>query len=256
MNNDYYYCYDLPVPYKTIKIYPIKVIDQMMFNAVSQCLLLEKNIIPDAKIISMTDLEYIFHATKEDVERKPYLIWFDRLLSLCIPEDKSFENIEESMKRYGYDEKGKVYFIINEEKYNSSDYEKIKAIICEQNMVELPDLNMSKEVRDSLEEARNYKNRLSGTKPASMEEYLVSIAGITGWTFEYIQSMTIRKFIKTVRRLDNLIHYKIYLAASMSGIVTFKDTSFIKHWLVGLEEKEKYSDVILSLDEVKNKVSL
>ena len=36
--------------------------------------------------------------------------------------------------------------------------------ICEQNMIELPDLSISKEVRDSLEEAQRYRNKLNGVK--------------------------------------------------------------------------------------------
>jgi len=68
--------------------------------------------------------------------------------------------------------------------------------------------------------------------------------------------MTIRKFLKSIRRMDNLIHYKIYLAASMSGMVEFKDKSFIKHWLSQLDDENKYSDVSVDLDEIQDKVSL
>jgi len=68
--------------------------------------------------------------------------------------------------------------------------------------------------------------------------------------------MSVRKFINTIKRMDNLIHYKIYLAASMSGMVEFKDKSFIKHWLTGLEEDDKYGDVSINLDDMQNKVSL
>ena len=40
----------------------------------------------------------------------------------------------------------------------------IKNIICNQNMIELPDETISKQVRDSLEEARKYKQRLHNSK--------------------------------------------------------------------------------------------
>ncbi len=250
-----YNIFDSPVPYRNIKIYPVTVKDYMFFNVYSNSLYLDKNSIPDPKIISMTELGYLYYITEIDPEH-PYLIWFDRLLALCIKEDESFMDIQESIKRYKYDEKGKPYFVIGEEKYFEKDFEEIRDIIATQNLIEKPDYTISKEVRDSLNEAREYKNRLSGMKSGSIEDYIISISVVTGWTFDYIQSMTIRKFTKSIRRLDNFIHYKIYLAASMSGMVKFDDKSFIKHWLSDIESDDKYSDVSMDLNTVQNKVSL
>jgi len=256
MNLENYTTYDMPVPYKNLNLYPICVVDYVRFNIYSSCFLLEKNYIKDIKIISMTELEYIYSLAEQDTEANPYLIFFDRLLSLCLKEDESFENIEKSITRYKYDEKNKPYFEIGGERYTSKDFDTIRDIVCEQNMVELPDYSIQKEVRDSLEEAQRYKNRVSGVKPASFEDYIISLATVTGWTMDYIHSLTIRKFIKSVQRLDNLIHYKIYLTASMSGLVEFKDKSFIKHWLTSIEDKDRYSDVSLDYDALKSKISL
>lgn len=251
-----YLALDLPVPYKGLNIYPIYLKDYYSFYLNLQCLLVEKNNIPDAKIISMTDLEYIYYATTEDVINTPYLIWFDRLLSLCIKDDPSFEKLEESIKRYTVDEKGKPFFKIGEIQYDSSDFLEIKKIICEQNLVELPDQSISKEVRDDIEKARAYKNKMvGGYKTGTFEDYIIALSISTGWTMEYIRELTLRKFTKSIRRMDNLIHYKIYLAASMSGMVEFKDKSFIKHWLVDLEETHGYDDVTMSLEDAKNKIS-
>jgi len=256
MNLSYYLTYDLPVPYRNIKVYPVTVKDYILFNLYSQCFLLDKNSIPDAKIISMTELEYIYRATEGDAENKPYLLWLDRLFSLCFKEEDSFERIETSIGRYRMDGNRKPLFFIREEEYTSKDYDELKSIICEQNYIELPDESISKEVRDSLEKAQEYKNRISGVKPATLEDYFVSLSTVTGWTIDYIHSMTIRKFIKSIRRLDNYVHYRIYLAASMSGMVEFKDKSFIKHWLTNLDETDKYKDVTVNLDEMQKKVSL
>jgi hypothetical protein len=246
--------YDLPIEYKGIKIYPVTVKDYLLFNVYAQCLSLDKNSIPDIKIISMSELEYIYYSTQNNAEEQPYLLWFDRLLSLCLKDEKSFEKLEESIQRYYMGERDKPFFKIGNEVFDSYDYTKIKEIIAEQNMVELPDFSISKEVRDSLEEARRYKARES--KPVSFEDYLVSLSIATGWKLEDIYTMTIRKFTKSIRRMDNLIHYKIYLAASMSGMVEFKDKSFIKHWLSNLEENNNFGDVTMDLDSVQGKMSL
>jgi hypothetical protein len=252
MDINYFIIYDLPIPYGNIELYPITVKDYVLFNAYASCLSLDKNSIPDAKIIAMTYLEYIYYSAKD----KPYLLWFDRVLSLSIKNDDSFEKIEESIKRYDYDEKGKPFFIIRGEKYTSKDFDEIRKIICQQNLIELPDTSISKEVRDSLEKAREYKNKISGSKPASFEDDIVALSIITGWSLEYVYSMSIRKFIKSIKRMDNLIHYKIYLTATMSGMVEFKDKSFIKHWLSDLENEDKYADVSISMDALQSKISL
>ncbi len=252
-----YITYDLPVPYRNIKLYPATVKDYNIFNAYSQCLTIDKNSIPDPRVISMTNLEYIF-STVNSSEGEPYLLWFDRLLGLCLKDEKSFEDMTQSLERYGYTKEAspKPVFAINEEIYTSEDFEVLKEIIAKQNMVELIDENISKEVRDSLEKAREFKRRLSGKKPATTEDYIISVAAVTGWTFEYIYAMSIRKFIKTIRRLDNLIHYKIYLNALLTGMSEFKDKSVIIPWLSNLDDdNEKYSDVSIDLQEMQDKVS-
>jgi hypothetical protein len=257
MELTYYLYYDLPVPYKKIKIYPVTVKDYLLFNAYSSCLLLDKNSIPDVKAISMNNLEYIFYCAYKENKKEEYLVSLDRILSMCLKEDKTFENINESIKRYRRDEKtGKPFFVIEEERYLSEDFEEIKKIICQQNLVEIPDETISKEVRDSLEKARKYKEKLSGNKTGSFEDYIVSLSMATGWQLEYIYSMPVRKFIKAIRRMDNFIHYKIFLAASLSGMVEFKDKSVIKHWLSDIENDDKYKDVSVDLDTMSDKISL
>lgn len=256
MDINYLITFDLPVPYKNVTIYPATVRDYGIFKVYEECFYLEKNSVPDPKIISMTELEYLYYLYQNN-KKVPYLIWFDRVLSICLKDDKSFEDIQTSMKRYKYDEKGKPFFTIGEkeERYTAKDFAEIKKIICMQNLVELPDENISMEVRHSLELAKEYKRKISGDKPATLEDYIISLATITGWNFDYIYGMSIRKFIKCLKRLDNYIHYRIFLSASMSGMVEFKDKSFIKHWLSGLDDDDKYKDVSMDLSTVQDKIS-
>jgi len=106
-----------------------------------------------------------------------------------------------------------------------------------------------------MEEAKRYREKMSKSVPATLEDYLVSLSIATGWSLDYIYSMTIRKFFSSLKRMDSFVHYKIYLTASLSGFVEFKDKSFIKHWLDGLEKKGKYQDVSVDLDSVQEKLS-
>jgi hypothetical protein len=257
MDISYYATYDLPVPYKDLLVYPATVKDYMLFNVYAQCLTFDKNTIPNKKVISMTNLEYMFYSAENEEKDIPYLLLFDRLLSICLKDDESFRNPEESLLRYKYDTNKKPFFEIKSTKYTPKDFDELKIIICEQNMIELPDETISSDVRKSLEKAREYKKSLNKSKTdISLEDYIVSLSVATGWSIDDIYKMSIRKFIKSIQRYDNLIHYKIYLTASMSGMVEFKDTSFIKHWLSNLDDADKYNDVSIDLDKVKDKVSL
>lgn len=250
-----YLTFDLPVPYKKLLLYPILVKDYVSLSYYSLCLKTDKNSIPDAKFITMSELEYLYYVSQTE-STVPYVLLIDRLLSLVLRDDDSFSDVTKSILRYKYTKNNKPVFIIGEEEYTAKDFIEIKKIIAEQNDIELPDTNISKEVRDSLEKARDYRRRARGEKPASLEDYIVSMSVATGWSMEYIYSMPIRKFQKAMSRLDNYIHYKIYLAASMSWMVEFKDKSFIKHWLSNLDAKDKYADVSVDLDALQGKISL
>jgi hypothetical protein len=256
MNIDVYVAYDLPVPYKGLMIYPALVKDYGLFSGYATCLTLDKNSIHEKEIIKMKYLDYLFYCTEKDPKNTPYLIYLDKVLSICLRNDKSFVDLETSIRRYGRDEQGKTFIRIGESLYSADDFEEIRKIICEQNLLELPDENTQKEVRDSIAAARAYKDKLAGVKHGSFEDHLVSLSIATGWTFEYIYQLTIRKYAKSIQRLDNLIHYKIFLGASMSGMVEFKDKSFIKHWLTSLDSDDKLADATVDMDTMTGKVSM
>ena len=101
------------------------------------------------------------------------------------------------------------------------------------------------------------KARLEGknNKTASLEDLIVAVSISTGLTLESVYELTIRKFNKMIQRIDGKLHYEIYLSASMSGLVEFKDKSFIKHWLTDLD-KDEDEDYKIDLEDLKGKVNL
>lgn len=247
---DYYYIYDSPVPYKEGKpeelwIHPATMRNYLDFHIYASCFLLEKNSVPDARVISMSYLEYLYF-TSNDENRLIQL--FDGLLRLVLRKPE--------LKFLAYtDERGKPFFSVDEHSYNASDFDAIKEIIVEQNLFELPDEMIQKTVRDKMEEARRFKERMNNSKMASLEDQIIAVAIYTGWDMEKIYDLTIRKFIKTLQRADHIMHSQIYLAASLSGFVEFKDKSFIKHWLAEIAS-DKSKGVTVGLDEVQSKVNL
>ena len=239
-----FFAFDLPIEYKGLKIYPALMKDYYEFHFLVQSIVMEKNSIPDVKIITMTYLEYLYRYTTKDT---PYALFFRELLALVL-------RIDSNRIELKFNEKVKPIFLVDKKEYDSDDFENIKLIICEQNMVEIPDETIQKEIRDKMEEAKRLKAKMSKTKMGSLEDLVIAVLISTSFKIDDIYNLSIRKFNKIVERLDHKLHYEIYLSASMSGMVKFKDQSFIKHWLADLEQ-DKFAGVSIGLDEIKSQVN-
>ena len=252
---EYSYVFDQPVRYKELFIYPIKIKDYYEFSFYAQSLMLEKNSIKDPqlaiKAISMSYLEYLLqYPEKIKVGNLEYDFYqlFDGLIRLSL-------NIRESEEKIKYGLIPHPFFEINGIKYGSDDFDEIRSIIAEQNMLDLPDERIQKNVRDSLEEAKRFKQKLNNNKVASFEEQIMALATYTGWELEYIYEVTYRKFILAIRRANQNIMPNIYLTASLSGFVSFKDKSILKSWLADIEIEDKYEDVKMSPEQLQSKAN-
>ncbi len=247
------YIYDEPIKYKNLLIYPATVKDYLKFYFFSECLALDKNSINDVKIISMTYLEYLFKLSKWDefVEyrksKKNTLDYSEYMLNFFSKENSYILHFYSLLQlvtknpelevRYGRNQKNKPVFIVDGNEYTSDDFEEIKQIICEYNMVELPDETIQKEIRDNMKKAQELRRKSSG-KMASLEDQIVCVMISSNLSLEQIYNLSIRKFSKILERADAKLHYEIYLSASMSGMVEFKDKSFIKHWMSDLTKQK------------------
>ncbi|SRR5258706_16136847 len=240
---DRYYLYDLPVPYKGLEIYPARMKDYLIFQTLAQCLMIEKNSIPDKKIIKMTYLEYLFTFNNDE---NNYVALFDLLLKFVLKKENNYE-INYMLKD------NRPIFEIDGQVYDSADFEILREIIAEQNYIELTDETIQKSVRDKMEETRRYRQKISGDKMASLEDQIVAVAVYTGWELEKIYELTIRKFMKALMRANQIIMSNIYLTASMSGMVEFKDKSVLKSWLTDLDNNDKFKDTV-SVEEIQSKV--
>jgi hypothetical protein len=245
-DRDIYYIFDKPVPYKNLFLYPVRMENYLEFMTFSECLTIDKNSIPDMKIISMSYLEYLMIYTDE---KNLWIPKLDRILRLSFcQKEEEFIDI-----KYGYNENNQPIITIGETIINSDDFDEIITIVCEQNMIEQEDYTISKEVRDALRSARDFKNK-GGSKMAGLEDQILCVVASTAMSVEDIFKMTIRKFIKLLQRVDNKLHYQIYLSASMSGMVEFKDKSFIKHWMSDLES-DKFGGNLIDRESIDKKLS-
>ena len=243
---DIYLIYDKPINVNGLILYPITLDKYIEFTLCVSCLLLDKNSIPDAKIISMSYLEYLIYLYNGNNET--FFTMLDYLLKLVLKRP-------DSKISFGTNKNGRGFFAIDGVSYDNSVFDEIREVICVQNSIELPDENIQKEIRDKMEEARKLKRRLSKSSPAPFEDQMVCAMIATGLSMEEIYNLTIRKFVKILERANAKLHYEIYLASSINGVTKFKDTSFIKHWMTELET-DKNSDVTIGMDNLTNKISL
>ena len=61
----YFFMYDEPVPYKNLMIYPAIMKEYISFFTCVDCLMINKNIIPDIKVIKMSYLDYLFYLSEQ-----------------------------------------------------------------------------------------------------------------------------------------------------------------------------------------------
>ena len=252
MIHDYYYTFDLPIPYKKLLIHPVKIRDYHEFIYYSSCLTLEKNSIKDPalaiKAITMTYFQYMMEVSNQE---NNMIALFDALLRLVL--NKKDETCE---IQYGRLKDGKPFFEIDGEVYDTKDFDEIRKIICDQNLLDLPDESIQKDVRDKMEEARKFKQKINGSKIASFEEQLLALSLYSGIELEKIHQMSFRKFMMAIKRANHMIMSNIYLTASMSGFVTFKDKSVLKGWLADISDYDKNKDVLMSIESVQNKINM
>lgn len=260
---DLSYIYDKPVQYKEITIYPTTMRDYYPFQYYSDALLLENDEKPTQErldelkmsmldyrktILSMTYLEYLyFSATKEN----GLLSKLHGLLCLSLKRDLELEKDV----WYGYEETNNKRGILKLDGiiYSGQDFDEIRLIISEYNLVKLPNMNVQKEIRDNIKLSKQL--RAVANKTAGMEDLIVSLCSETGFEFEYVYDMTIRKFSKMLERVDNKLHYLMFSQASLSGMIEFKDKTFIKHWLSDLTVNE-LDEELIPIESVKDKISM
>lgn len=238
---------DKPVPYKELLFYPVKVRDFPDFLWYVDCLIIDKNAIPDIQVISMSYFQFLFALA----DAGDLIAMHKLLLLFCMVLKKEPNDFKL------YKDGDEPYFEVDGHKYGSEDFLEIKKIILLQNDIDDIDETIQKELRDKLKEAEEWKARASGNKPGTFEDNILCfMCAFPGLTLEDIYEMPIRKFNRALKRADHKLHYEIYTAASMSGMVTFKDKNALKHWMTSLDEPDKFKDVKIGFDELRDKISM
>lgn len=257
-NYDYFYYHDKPISYKNILIHPVRVVDYIPFYYCIDCLLINKNRIPDIKIIQMTYLEYIcfeisnvLNSGNIEGDDSKIVTKFFSLISLIFKIDMSQmifvpygNSVALLISDYKIGEDDEPYNVI----IDSDDFDEIKRIICEYHLIELPDENLDPKLEQVLQEAMNFRNK-NNEKMGSLEDQFVCVMISTSLKLEDIEKLTIRKFQKILERVDHKLHYQLYKTAEMNGC-EFK--SKIHHWMSEIKH-DKYAGLMVDYDSTFEK---
>ena len=234
--DDKFLIFDKPYEYKNIKIYPITVEDYLEFGVCINCLLLEKNRTDDIQVIKMPYIDWLFWIADQDINSKIFIDMLNCLLQLSL-RDQDFS--------FYKDEKGKIFFNIdeNQERYYSKDFDQIKKIICKQNGIDDSEIILDETLEKALKEAQEYHDKHNNSKMADFEEQMIAYHIYTGYDYEKIYSLPIRKFNKGMARMQMLESFRIYKGAELSGMVKFKED--VQYWLEHIEPKGRFDNLVI-----------
>lgn len=250
-----FYTNDYPIPYKELLLYPVQVDLYVWFHIFVESLILSKNTCGDAKAISMSYFDYIFYATKK--EKKPYAEFLRELLYMVL-------RLEEKMVTANNDVIDTIDFIyvnskwnmrINNTIYDSKDFDKIRQIICEQNLIEILDETIHPDWIKAYKDIEEYKRKQNEIKLCSFEDQINIVVAKTGYKRENIVTMTIRTFSRLFERINKIEDYEVSMMLSPNMEKKHRDK--IEHYLSESKFgklKERIMSSRIGFDEYKKKI--
>ena len=244
-----YLIYNKPVKYnENITLYSVTMNDIVLFQTISQSITVRKNsTFRDKKIIKMTYLDFLLYCLgNEELEIQykivglsQFYIYAFQLLQLCCKDAQVTLN----------QHTGQI--TINGELVTSQIFDDLRRIIIIQNDIDFDiDEFLNYDTEQSLIKAQKHLDR--DKVKANIEDYIDSLVIAMRTTEDEIMNMTIRKFWRYIKRYNLHENYTIMRTGECSGMVTFKEP--IQHWMVSLDEEDKYKHLKADENELKNKI--
>lgn len=141
---------------------------------------------------------------------------------------------------------------INDKIITPEIFDDLRRIIIIQNDIDFDiDEFLNYDTEQRLLKAQKDLNK--DTVKATIEDYIDSLVVVMNTTKEYIKNMTIRKFWRYIKRYQLHERYTITKTGECSGMVSFKEP--IKHWMVSLEDDDKYKDLKTNENSLKGKIA-
>lgn len=248
---------DWAIPYSShgseLLIYPVTVAYYTIFHTFAASLLLSKNTSGDIKAIQMSYLEYIFYLAENGDATN--LIFLCELLLICLrlPRTTLKDGKEIASVDLARAADGKVYLMINGERWSAKEFDEIKKIIISQNGLEAPREDLHPDILEAYKEYEEFLRKRNKVKLCSFGDQLNVIMLKTSYTKETIMSMTIRTFAKLLERADLMLNYEIMTL--LSPYMDKDGAHKITHYLSDTT-RDKYKDMYVDYDDFRRKNNL
>lgn len=201
-----YFVFDKPVDFQLkngkINISPIMLSDSEVFGGSYGILTIDKNSIPDPKIIQMSYLKFIVFVL---FGLEDNIIRFTNLLLLCLGL-KNPKIIIENNNPVILDETLQV-------KITHKEFEDIRKIILYQNIVGYDDEYVNPEFQKALDEVDELKNK--SMEPPSLERRIGIITSHTGLSKKEQMEMTLRSHSVLFREVVEEIRYNVIMPVAV-----------------------------------------
>jgi hypothetical protein len=194
----------------------------------------------DVKAIPLNYLNYLLYK----LDKKSVSVFFElkTILQMCLGLESDMVSEDGNILptidfiRTG---ENKLSIRILNEIYDYKDFDIIRKIICEQNCIEMPDLNIPPSLKKKYREQDDYYRKINKNKICGFDELKSRITGRTGIMKQEINKMTIREFTQLVESLEIISSYdsEILLTPNMKK----EDAQKIKHWLCPSKEEDRYA---------------
>lgn len=241
--------YNTPIQYnKHITLHPVTMNDIILFQVLSQSIIVRKNsIFHEKKIIKMSYLEFLIYCYgNKDIETQygiqglsQYIIYAIQLLKLCC------KNADIKIS----EQTGLI--MINNEIITPDIFDDLRRIIIIQNSIDFEiDEFLNYDTEKSLLKAESVQNMYRNK--VTIEDYIDSLIIILNTTEERIMNMSIRKFWRYIKRFKLYEDYTIAKTGEASGMVKYKEP--IKHWIISLDEDDKYKHLKTDEQTLKSKI--
>ena len=257
-----YFAKDLPIPYKLkcgyeLTLYPILVNQWDLFEECLDIVLIDKNSINDANIISMSYLEFLKEIRfniKEEIEKGYFfgdneLNKLKQFFHICLKED--YISIEKAQNKYlviigGLDEENDL---VLKATMTNKEFQEVVKIILFQNIKDYDDRKLDPEVQKIYNDYISLKQR--DIHQPTFEEKLNYVLGITGKNVEEINNMTYRRFDGI---FDSMVNRDEYIAIKIiEASEKFKCDKTSIYFLYQ-KKKDKYADFIQDPQSLRNKI--
>ena len=251
--NEFYFKLDEPVNYKELIFYPVKMKFYLFFKIFSGCLTLEKNRVPNVKIIKMKYLDYLFLVDKElNIDNSIYISYLRELLLLCLrlPEEFYTPNGDKINTIDFIYQEGHWLIRIYNNTYDNNDFLKIREIICKQNLVELPDETIHPDLLKKYEKWKDFMKKTGRLKEQELEDLIMCVCAETNYTKENIKEMSIRFFFNLLDRIGFIMQYKIN--SLLAPHLDEKAIKKLPNWTDKIKKLSMMEEMGLDLQEFEN----